>query len=91
MTCPIEDCEYTATHAEAAVMAALMSVHATVHVAAPDAGFECDYGETEASDRRTCRNGRGLIILHNPLGLVQYWYETRWTRNSHPTTGMLRR
>ena len=28
--CPIDDCDYTATHAEAAVVAALLSVHATV-------------------------------------------------------------
>ena len=27
--CPIEDCDYTATHAEAAVVAAMLSVHAT--------------------------------------------------------------
>ena len=37
--CPIEDCDYTATHAEpeAAVVAAMLSVHATVHVAVPRA------------------------------------------------------
>ena len=35
--CPIEDCDYTATHAEAAVVAAMLSVHATVHVAVPQA------------------------------------------------------
>ncbi|KAI0227058.1 hypothetical protein LSAT2_022494 [Lamellibrachia satsuma] len=34
---PIEDCDYTATHAEAAVVAAMLSVHATVHVAVPRA------------------------------------------------------
>ena len=35
--CPIDDCDYTATHAEAAVVAALLGVHATVHVAVPRA------------------------------------------------------
>ena len=35
--CPIDDCDYTATHAEAAVVAALLGVHATVHVAIPRA------------------------------------------------------
>ena len=33
--CPIDDCDYTATHAEAAVVAALLGVHATVHVTVP--------------------------------------------------------
>ena len=35
--CPIDDCDYTATHAEPAVVAALLGVHATVHVAVPQA------------------------------------------------------
>ena len=35
--CPIEGCNYAATHAEAAVVAALLSVHASVHVTVPRA------------------------------------------------------
>ena len=35
--CPIEGCNYTATHAEGAVVAALLSVHASVHVTVPRA------------------------------------------------------
>ena len=35
--CPIKGCNYTATHAEAAVVAALQSVHASVHVTVPRA------------------------------------------------------
>ena len=31
--CPIEGCDYIATHAEAAVVAAMLSIHATVHTA----------------------------------------------------------
>ena len=37
MESPIGDCDYTATHAKAAVVAAMLSVHATVHVAVPRA------------------------------------------------------
>ena len=37
LECPIEGCNYAATHAEAAVMIALMSVHASVHVTVPRA------------------------------------------------------
>ena len=29
-------------------------------------GRECENGETQASERRTCRDGRGLAILRNP-------------------------
>ena len=35
--CPIEGCNYVATHAEAAVVAALLSGHASVHVTVPRA------------------------------------------------------
>ncbi|KAJ8342205.1 hypothetical protein SKAU_G00321330 [Synaphobranchus kaupii] len=35
--CPIEGCDYIARHAAAAVVAAMLSIHATVHVAAPRA------------------------------------------------------
>ena len=35
--CPIEGCNYAATHADAAVVAALLSVHASVHVTVPRA------------------------------------------------------
>ena len=55
--CPIEDSDYTATHAEAAVVATLLSVHATVHVAVkPGAGRECENGETQAPGRSTCQD-----------------------------------
>ena len=33
--CPITDCDYTATHAEVAVVGDLLSVHATVHATVP--------------------------------------------------------
>lgn len=33
--CPIEGCNYTATHAEAAVVVAMLNIHATTHAAAP--------------------------------------------------------
>lgn len=33
--CPIEGCDYVATHTEAAVVAAMLSIHATVHAAVP--------------------------------------------------------
>lgn len=33
--CPIEGCDYMATHVEAAVVAAMLSVHATVYVTVP--------------------------------------------------------
>ena len=43
---------YTATHAEAALLAVLLSVHATVQVAVPWAlGANAKNGETQASDR----------------------------------------
>lgn len=32
--CPIESCDYVATHAEAAVIAAMLNIHATTHTAA---------------------------------------------------------
>ena len=35
--CPIEGCNYTATHAEAVVVVALLSIHASVHVTFPRA------------------------------------------------------
>ena len=35
--CPIEGCNYTATHAEAAVVVALLSIHASLHVTVPRA------------------------------------------------------
>jgi hypothetical protein len=35
--CPIGGCGYKATHAEAAVVAAMLSIHATVHNAVPGA------------------------------------------------------
>ncbi|XP_029282003.1 uncharacterized protein LOC115004500 [Cottoperca gobio] len=35
--CPIEGCDYVATHAAAAVVAAMLGVHATVHAAVPRA------------------------------------------------------
>ena len=33
--CPIEGCDYVFTHAEATLVAAMLNIHAAVHVAAP--------------------------------------------------------
>ena len=33
--CPIEECDYVATHAEAAVVVAMLNIYVTTHTAAP--------------------------------------------------------
>ena len=65
--CPIEDCDYTATHAEAAVMSACCVRTPLYMSQSPRALCANVNWGTQESDRSTCRAGRALVILHNPL------------------------
>ena len=66
--CPIEEYDYVATHAEAAVVVAMLNIHATTHAAAPRKPRKCQNGETQAPVHSVEWNSRDLVILPNLLG-----------------------
>lgn len=63
--CPIKGCDYVATHAEVALVLALLSIHPTVHVAMPRAPGA--NAKTEKL-KRPSRSGRGLVVLKTRWG-----------------------